>query len=126
MIMVDKLIENETTYSLSEFTPGKDNIFSDGTHFTEPGIIENIAQTVAARAGYKAIQENQTPDIGFIGAVKRMEILHLPEVNTKITTKVTITSNMGDILVVSGIVTSGNVVIAKGDMNIFIKKTKTD
>lgn len=125
MVMIDRLVESTDDHTVSEFVPQGNNIFSDGKYFTEPGLIENMAQTVALRAGYKAFLEKAKPDIGFIGAVKRLEIFKIPKINSKLTTEIIVTSNLGDILVVSGKITVDNELILQGDMNIFIQKNST-
>lgn len=125
MVMIDRLVESTDDHTVSEFVPQSNNIFSDGHYFTEPGLIENMAQTVALRAGHKAFQENVKPDIGFIGAVKRLEIIKLPKINTKLVTEIIVTSNLGDILVVNGKITVDNELVLQGDMNIFIQKNST-
>ena len=62
--MVDKLWLNDDTTTVSDFTIGEDNIFCQDGFFREPGIIENIAQTAAIRAGYTASLLMKTGEIG--------------------------------------------------------------
>lgn len=121
MIMVDQLISNDEHVTISSLTIKEDNIFCDNSLFSEPGIIENIAQTAALRSGYIAYLNNDLAPVGFIGSVKRMKIYELPGVGERINTKVVIESEMLGALVVSGEVCLGDKVIAHGTMNIFLQ-----
>ena len=56
--------------------------------FTEPGLLENIAQTAAARAGYEAKKENEPVRVGYIGAVKNFEVFDLPGLHDMIETEI--------------------------------------
>ena len=78
----EKTIETETEIKA-------DNIFVDDGLFSASGLVENIAQTCAARIGYvnkyilkKGIQ------LGFIGAIRNLEVIGLPKVGDTITTRV--------------------------------------
>jgi len=51
-VMVGELIEYNETGFTSTFSIDADNIFVKNGRFTEEGILENIAQTAAAGAGY--------------------------------------------------------------------------
>ena len=74
-VMVGKLchFDMEKTSTVTEIV--SDNIFVENGVFTPSGIIENIAQTCAARIGYvnkyilkKGIQ------LGFIGAIRNLNL----------------------------------------------------
>ena len=47
--------------------------------FKEPGLVENIAQTAAARAGYISHTENKPVLVGYIGAVNNLQVFSLPK-----------------------------------------------
>ena len=51
-VMVDELIASDDVSSIIGFTISEDNIFTQNGEFIEPGLIENIAQSGAIRAGY--------------------------------------------------------------------------
>ena len=91
--MVDTLWSNSDTSTVSGFTITEDNIFVQEGEFMEPGIIENIAQTAALRLGYRNLseansQEGIEPNIGFIGAVKKLKIYKLPCTGDVLKTKI--------------------------------------
>ena len=45
MVMVDGLLEVDETFAISRLQVTPENIFCQNGHFTEPGLIENMAQT---------------------------------------------------------------------------------
>ena len=66
----------------------------DDGKFTEAGLMENIAQTAAAGAGYVMLQSDEEVAIGYIGAVKNLEVVALPNVGDIINTSVSIINNI--------------------------------
>ncbi len=121
MIMVDRLISSNESTSVSKLSITKDNIFCKDGHFYEPGLIENIAQTAALRSGYEALQSGTKPAIGYIGAVKKMKIYNLPTDEDILNTKITIQTQLLNVLIIKGIIIVGDAVIAEGEMNIFLQ-----
>ena len=51
-IMIDKLLSCDKIITKTRFLVRKDNIFIEQGRLTSSGLIENIAQTCAARMGY--------------------------------------------------------------------------
>lgn len=125
--MVDKLWLNTDTTTVSGFLIKEDNIFCKNGLFTEPGIIENIAQTAALRAGYVVSQmikngEKVNPPIGYIGAIKRLIIHHLPRVGDDIRTEVIVQQIIFGVTLITGKSTVKGKTIAECEMKIFIKE----
>ena len=52
MVMIDRLMSCDEKQVVTELLIRPDNIFIDHKGFTSPGLMENIAQTAAARTGY--------------------------------------------------------------------------
>ena len=119
-VMVDRIVSSgeKTTRSLFKIT--SDNIFVEGGILKEPGLVENIAQTAAARAGYIAREENKQVRLGFIGGIRNLEIFGYPEVNSEIETEITIENQIFVVFVISGKITSNDSILATCEMKIFI------
>ena len=90
-VMIGKLTAFDEKRTVTETVIKEDNIFVCDGVFPASGLIENIAQTCAARIGYvnkyllkKGIQ------LGFIGAIRNFEIAGCPKVGDVITTCVTV------------------------------------
>jgi 3-hydroxyacyl-[acyl-carrier-protein] dehydratase len=125
--MVDKLWSNDDKTTVSGFTIREDNIFCKNGVFTEPGIIENIAQTAAIRAGYMASLllkdgEQGTPPVGYIGAIKKLVIHQLPEAGAELKTEITVQQVVFDVTLIGGRSTVNGVPVAECEMKIFLKR----
>ncbi|HMJ46203.1 MAG TPA: hypothetical protein VK498_02685, partial [Ferruginibacter sp.] len=51
-VMVDKILSSGESSTRTSFIIHEKNIFVENGKFREPGLVENIAQTAAAGAGY--------------------------------------------------------------------------
>ena len=120
--MVDKLINFTETTTLANLRIQADNIFVENGLFKEPGLIENIAQTAAARAGYIAKTHNTAVQVGYIGAVNNLQIFALPKTGDELFTEITIENQIFDVTLISGKITCNNGVVAQCKMKIFINK----
>ena len=120
MVMVDQLIccDEKITRTVLQVKEG--NIFVENGVLTEPGLIENIAQTAAARVGYICSTENKPVPIGYIGAVQKLEITGLPKINDNIETEVTVINQVFNVTVISGSIHCNNQLLARCEMKIFI------
>lgn len=86
-VMVDRLFYFDETTAESGLFITEDNLLSDGTCFSEAGLVENMAQSVALHGGYGAyVNTEGAPKKGFLGAIKILEIMELPRINTLIKT----------------------------------------
>lgn len=118
-VMVGTLTYFERTRIKTELRIPEDNIFVNDGYFSAAGIIENMAQTCAARLGYinkyillKGIQ------LGFIGALRDMEVVSLPKVGETIVTEVVIREEVFGMLLADATVMCDNRLIAKTEMKI--------
>ncbi|MCQ2959301.1 MAG: pseudouridylate synthase [Bacteroidales bacterium] len=89
-VMVDKLTTIEEKTATSQFEVKSDNIMlGDNGKLSAGGLIENMAQTCAARIGYVSrFLESQKVKIGVIGSIKNLVIHSYPAVGETITTTV--------------------------------------
>ena len=123
-VMIDKLLEVAETSTTSGFTILDNNIFVQDGIFKEPGLVENIAQTAAARAGYVSKTENKPVLVGYIGAVNNLQIFSLPKTGDELITEITIENQIFDVTLISGKITCNKQLIAQCNMKIFISKLK--
>ena len=115
-VMVDKIIQYSEHEVTSSLTISEANIFTKNKEFTEPGLIEHMAQTVALHTGYKYHLLNKPSPTGYIGSIKAIEILNLPKLNDKLITKASILHEiLGFTLVTIDVMLNG-VSIATGEM----------
>ncbi|MDE3247988.1 MAG: 3-hydroxyacyl-ACP dehydratase [Bacteroidota bacterium] len=121
-VMIDGLLHSDETTTRSQLAIRVDNIFVADGWLTAPGLLENIAQTAAARAGYEAKQQGGPVRIGYIGAVKNFSVEALPALGTSIETEVAVVSQVFDVSVVKGTVRQEGKLLAACEMKIFIQK----
>lgn len=122
IVMVDSFFGIEENCSYSGLTITSDNIFCEAGKLQEPGIIEHIAQSAAARIGFIYTRQGAQVPLGFIGSVDKLKIYNLPEVGMKLFTEITVVQEVFDITLVSAQVKAGEDLIAECRMKIFIKK----
>ncbi|MBX3253831.1 MAG: 3-hydroxyacyl-ACP dehydratase [Chitinophagaceae bacterium] len=123
-IMVDELVSAEEATGVTRFEVKADNIFIQDGYLTEPALVENIAQTAAARIGYICNEKQEPVPMGFIGAVQNLEIKELPAVGDRIETEITIKNQVFDVTLIAGKISCNGRELAACDMKIFIQLNK--
>jgi predicted hotdog family 3-hydroxylacyl-ACP dehydratase len=121
-VMVNTITYSDETTTQSKFLITPDNIFVQDGFLQEPALVENIAQTAAARAGYIATTQNQPVLVGYIGAVKNLEIFLLPKTGEELITEITIENQIFNVTLISGKIMCNNKAIAQCQMKIFINQ----
>lgn len=122
-VMVDRLLSSDEQGAKTSLSISSGNIFVEKGRFTEPGLVENIAQTAAARIGYICRSENKPVPVGYIGAVQNLQIHSLPEEGTDIETEIVIKNHVFNVTVIAGTVRAKDTVIAECEMKIFITQS---
>lgn len=123
-VMIEKLLNFSETNTTTGFCIRPDNIFLENGLFKEPGLVENIAQTAAARAGYVSQTENKPVLVGYIGAVNNLQVFMLPKTGDELITEITIENQIFDVTLISGKVTCNGQPVAQCKMKIFINQAK--
>lgn len=91
-LMVDKVLELTDDYVATSFEIQDSCILVDKNNLSEVGLVENAAQTCSAIVGKSYFEEddlegNGTNLIGFISAIKKIEIFETPVLGQEIHTK---------------------------------------
>ena len=122
-VMIGTLVHFDKTLTVTETEVKKSNIFVDDDCFSASGLMENIAQTCAARIGYvnkyilkKGIQ------LGFIGAVRNFEVIDLPHVGDIIMTRVEVKEEVFGMTLAEASVTCGDKVLVTSEIKIAVKE----
>lgn len=123
-VMIDQLTWHDEKITRTGFLIKEENVFVENGRLGEPGILENIAQTAAARAGYISTFENKPVQVGYIGAIKNLVIYSLPLVNEELVTEITLVNQIFDVLLIKGKVTCKEILLAECEMKIFIAQSK--
>lgn len=119
--MVDTLLDFSETSVASSFKITENNLFLKDNLFLEPGIIENMAQTVALHTGYDYFLRDEPAPTGYIGSIKKVEVFYLPKLNETITTEAEILHEfMGVTMVKIEVFNAKKGMIASGQMKTVI------
>lgn len=109
-VMIGSLTHFELGTSTTETLIRDNNIFVDGGHFSASGMMENIAQTCAARIGfYNKYILHKDVQVGFIGAVRNFRIYGLAPVGTVITTRVDVIEEIFGMTLAKATITASGV-----------------
>lgn len=120
MIMIDGLTEVTDDAARSRFTVRAGNLFLTDGLFAEAGLLENMAQTAAARSGHLSALSGQAPPVGFIGGVKDLKVHRLPAEGETLSTRVTVLHEVLNASVVKGEVSVAGAPVAECELKIFI------
>ena len=117
-VMIDKLLSFDMTVTVTQLEVCADNVFCKDAHLSAEGLMENIAQTCAARMGYINLNKNEAVKIGVIGAVNNFEVFRTPTVGELIVTTIEVIEEMFQITMVKAEIRSGDETIAQVNMKI--------
>lgn len=86
-VFVDKVAEVNAESAVTRYVVKAEcPLVSDGA-LSLAGLMENAAQTCAVRAGWMQKQQGQAVKKGYIGAVKKMEVMRFPKVGEALLTE---------------------------------------
>lgn len=124
-LMVSRLVSFSYARTVTQFEVRDDNVFFENGALQREGIVENIAQTCAARIGFINKYILLKPvDIGYICAVRDLKISRSPKEGETLTTEVALTNDFGTVTMVSSTVKSGSETIAEGEMTIALDESR--
>jgi|SRR5690554_7008278 len=92
MLMVSSVLEIDDTSVVTNFQITDSCVFLHNEKLSEGGLIENAAQTASGVVGQTFFDKHDVEGtgnklVGYISAIKRIEIFQLPKVNQTIVTK---------------------------------------
>ena len=109
-VMIGSLTHFELRTSTTETLIKEDNIFVDNGCFSASGMMENIAQTCAARIGfYNKYILHKDVQVGFIGAVRDFKVYGLAPVGAVITTQVDVVEEIFGMTLARATVTASGI-----------------
>jgi predicted hotdog family 3-hydroxylacyl-ACP dehydratase len=118
-IMVDKLLHCDILSTKTSLSIRNDNIFVENGMFSQSGIVENVAQTCAARLGY--YNRNRPVRIGMIGSINDFEFFGVfSKVGQEIITEISVEAEVANVILLNASVLCGNNVVAAGKMKVVL------
>ena len=122
-VMISRIAQLDAVTTTCELDILPDNIFVEDGCLSASGLIENIAQTCAARIGYiNKFMLKKSVQIGFIGAIRQLEVSGLPKVGQQISTIVEVKEEVFGMTLASAKVLQGDYLLASTEMKIAVRQ----
>lgn len=123
VLMVDELLEASDDAATTTLEVRADNFFLDTEgKLSETGLIEHIAQSASALAGYRAVQSGATSaPVGYIGEVKKFRCFRRPAVGEILSTEIRQGAEVGGVAIVDGKVMVNGGLVAQTQLKIYVK-----
>lgn len=122
MVMVDSLWDYTPTSATAGLTVSDSNIFAQGDIFSEAGLIEHLAQSIALHKGYLYYLNDMPAPTGYIGSIKSIEVKRCPKVGEQIRTQMEIIQEFMDVTLVKLSSFVAEELIASGEMKTVLAK----
>jgi predicted hotdog family 3-hydroxylacyl-ACP dehydratase len=121
-VLISELLYADAQLTRTCFTIPQGHVMLTNGQLTAGGLLENIAQTAAASAGYVALNSGHPVKEGYIAAVRNFEVFSLPDVGDTLTTEVTILDSMAGMNIISGKIIRGTELLAQAELRIMLKE----
>ena len=122
IVMVDTLWSAAESSAETGLHVSADNLFVKDSVLWEPGLIEHIAQSSAAFAGYDTFIHGLAPRLGYIGEIKNCKIHSLPKVGTELRTRIRLIAEAVGVSLIAAETYVDDTLVAECQMKIFIKE----
>ena len=120
-VMVSRMDFFSFEKTVTELDIEQGNLFVEDGVLTSEGLIENVAQTCAARIGFINKYITLEPiRIGYVCAIRDMEVTGLPKVGETVRTEVDLVKDFGTILMVKAESSSKDRKLAECTMTIVL------
>ena len=121
IVMVDVVWSADEQSADTGLTIQEGNIFVKDGLFREPGLIEHIAQSAAAFAGYGTFVRGEEPKLGFIGEIKDCVFNLMPPLGSELRTHIQLVTVIGGIRLINAEVRLKDELVATCVMKFFLK-----
>jgi 3-hydroxyacyl-[acyl-carrier-protein] dehydratase len=124
---IDTLYHYEAKQAWAGLLVRADNLLVQQGYLSEAGIIESMAQAMALKSGYEARQQTGTgPRLGFIAALKDVQIHALAPVGSTLVTHVEVLLEALDVLVIKATAFYDYTLVAQTEMRLFLEPLPAD
>ena len=119
-ILIDRLTHYDEAVTSTRFLVPVGHLFVSDGRLLPTGLIENMAQTCAARLGYYNLISGLPVKIGFIGAISHLHILRAPLVGECLDTTIRVKEEVFGMTLVDAEIRVDEEVIATAEMKMAI------
>ena len=124
-VMISSLLSCSYQRTVTRFLIHEDNVFVEDGKLVPEGLVENIAQTCAARIGFiNKYLLHKPVSVGYVCALKDFKVLETPIAGEAIKTEINLKGEFGTMLMVDAKTKSGGNMIAEGTMVIALDESK--
>ena len=118
-VMIDQLLHFDEVTTTTRFTVREDHLYVVDGRLNACALIENIAQTCAARMGYinHYIYKKEV-QLGFIGSVKNLVVKRVPLLGETLTTTIKVMEEIMKLTLVQAEIKVGEETIVTAEMKI--------
>lgn len=118
-VLVDTLVDCEDHTALTRYTVRAGSAFCPNGTLLEAGLVENVAQSCAARIGYlNSFLTHQAVQLGIIGSIRNFDVFFLPPVGSTLETTITVESEVFSMTLINARVECQGRVAATCEMKI--------
>ena len=124
-VMISSLLSCSYERTVTRFLIQEDNVFVEDGRLVPEGLVENIAQSCAARIGFinKYILHKPV-SVGYVCALKDFKVQKTPVAGETIETEINLKGEFGTMLMVDAIVKSDGNMLAEGSMVIALDESR--
>ena len=122
IVLISRIYKADEVSVITGFDIIDEHMLTHNKYLTESGIIENMAQTAASRAGFEAVKNNTKPVVGFIGNIKDLVIHFLPAVGNELLTEVFTKTQVMNVSIIEAKSYCNNQLVASSEMKIFLQE----
>ena len=123
-VMVDCLLSFDNDTTVCGYRVPEDGVFSHNGRLCAAGLVENVAQTCAARLGfYNKYVLNRPVQLGFIGAIRNFCVARLPRVGQQLVTTIHVEENVMGMTLASAKVECEGETVATTEIKIALIET---
>jgi 3-hydroxyacyl-[acyl-carrier-protein] dehydratase len=119
-VMVDRITDFGPHHVETAFVVLPGNLLAANGVLGEAGVVEHMAQSVAAHTGYAFYLRNEPAPTGYIGVISDMVVERLPAVGDTLCTRVDILHEFNGVTMVKIATTANGIAIASGGMKTVI------
>ena len=117
--MIDRLTHYDEVVTTTCFTLREDNLFMEDGILNSCALMENIAQTCAARMGFINLHvHGEHVKLGFIGSIKGFQVIRQARQGEVLTTSIEVIQEIFQVTMVRAEVKVGDELIATAEMRI--------
>jgi len=124
IVMIDSVLSYDSDGIETDFEVKPDNIFLTQGKLSESGMMENIAQSAAARIGYECHLRKVKVPLGFIGGISKVGIFNHPKIGQVVHTKISIEREVMGVTLIKGICYLGAEIMMECEMKIVVASEK--